>query len=67
MRAALALRAARRPRAELDPAFAAAVLAPPGGRVGVVVLRALAARFGVPAPTIAAALFPTRRPSPYSL
>ena len=51
----------------LDEAFVAAVLTPPGGRVGVVVLRALATRFGVPAATIAAALFPTRRPSPYAL
>jgi hypothetical protein len=47
--------------------FVAAVLAPPGGRVGVVVLRALAARFDVPAPEIAAKLFPIRRPSPYIL
>ncbi|MDB4983267.1 MAG: hypothetical protein JWM82_4019, partial [Myxococcales bacterium] len=31
------------------------------------VLRALAKRFGLPAPTIAAALFPVRRPSPYAL
>jgi len=50
-----------------DPAFAAAVRSPPGGRVGVVVLRALAARFGTPAAAIAAALFPVRRPSPYEL
>ena len=62
--AALASRAAGVP---LDAAFVTAVLAPPGGRVGVVVLRALAARFGVPAATIAAALFPVRRPSPYTL
>jgi hypothetical protein len=53
--------------APLDVAFVAAVLAPPDGRVGVVVLRALAARFGVPATTIAATLFPTRRPPPYAL
>jgi hypothetical protein len=43
------------------------VLRPPGGRVSVVVLRALADRFGVPAATIAATLFPVRRPSPYDL
>ena len=43
------------------------ILSPPGGRMGVVVLRALSARFGVPAVTIAAALFPVRRPSPYGL
>ena len=47
--------------------FERAILSPPGGRMGVVVLRALAARFGVPAVTIAAALFPVRRPSPYGL
>jgi hypothetical protein len=75
MRAALAVRASRAPEPPLDATFAtdlatdfvAAVLAPPGGRVSVVVLRALAARFGVPAATISAALFPTRRPSPYVL
>jgi hypothetical protein len=68
MRDALALRdPARRAAVEVDAAFAAAVLAPPEGRVGIVVLRALAARFGVPAATISAALFPARRPSPYSL
>jgi hypothetical protein len=36
-------------------------------RLNVTVLRALAARFQVPAPTIAAELFPVRRPSPYRL
>jgi hypothetical protein len=66
MRAALAIRAGGA-GAEVDAAFADAVRAPPGGRVGVVVLRALAARFDVPAVTIAAALFPVRRPSPYVL
>ncbi len=45
--------------------FAQAVLTPPGGRMGVVILRALALRFGIPAATIAATLFPARRPSPY--
>jgi hypothetical protein len=68
MRTALALRnPARSPTVEVDAEFAAAVRAPPHGRVGVVVLRALGARFGVPAATIAEALFPTRRPSPYPL
>ena len=52
---------------ETADAFERAILSPPGGRMGVVVLRTLAARFGVPAPTIAAALFPVRRPSPYGL
>ena len=42
---------------------------PPVGRerLNATVLRALAARFGVPATTIARALFPVRRPSPYQL
>jgi hypothetical protein len=51
----------------LDEDFVEAVLSPPGGRIGVVVLRALAVRFGTPAATIAAALFPVRRRSPYDL
>ena len=42
-------------------------MAPPDGRVGIVVLRRLAREFGVPAREIAAALFPVRRPSPYEL
>jgi hypothetical protein len=63
----LATRASRAADVTLDDAFVAAVLSPPHGRVGVVVLRALAARFGVPAPEIASALFPVRRPSPYAL
>jgi hypothetical protein len=74
MRAALAVRDPTRATAAtdegeaiVDETFVTAVLAPPGGRVGVVVLRALAARFGVPAATIAATLFPARRPSPYDL
>lgn len=79
MRAAFAVRAEESPPEELvarasqaagvtvDEAFVAAVLSPPHGRVGVVVLRALAARFGVPAVEIASALFPVRRPSPYAL
>jgi hypothetical protein len=81
MRAALAIRAARArgdtravatdasgaAAVEVDAAFVTEVLAPPGGRTSVVVLRALAARFGVPAAVIAAALFPVRRPSPYTL
>jgi hypothetical protein len=39
----------------------------PEGRLNVMVLRALGARFGVAAATIAEALFPLRRPSPYKL
>jgi hypothetical protein len=68
VRRALAAREARaRGEAPGGDAFEAAVLAPPGGRMGVVVMRALATRFGLPAATIAAALFPLRRPSPYEL
>ena len=69
MRQAFAVRE-RRARGEVgegDGAFERAVLSPPGGRMTVVVLRALATRFGVPAATIAGALFPPRRPSPYEL
>lgn len=64
---ALAAAASRAAGFTLDEAFVAAVHAPPEGRVGIVVFRALAARFGVPAQTIAAMLFPVRRPSPYEL
>ncbi len=39
----------------------------PDGRLNVMVLRALGARFGVDAATIAETLFPVRRPSPYKL
>jgi hypothetical protein len=68
VRRALAAREARaRGMAPVDDPFEQTALSPPGGRIGVVVMRALAERFGVPAPTIAAALFPVRRPSPYAL
>jgi hypothetical protein len=62
--AALASTAAGVP---LDETFVAGVLSPPGGRLGIVVLRTLAIRFSVPATEIAASLFPVRRPSPYVL
>jgi len=67
MRQALETRGARARGQSPDAAddFAQAVLTPPGGRMGVVILRALSVRFGVSAATIAAALFPVRRPSPY--
>jgi hypothetical protein len=64
---ALAALATRAAGLAVDEAFVASALAPPGGRVGVVVLRALGARFGVPPAAIAVALFPVRRPSPYTL
>jgi hypothetical protein len=68
MRAALALRdPARAGAVTVDAAFAAAVRAPPHGRLAVVVLRALSVRFAVPAATISATLFPARRPPPYTL
>jgi hypothetical protein len=68
VRRALAARDARtRAESPTGDAFEQAVLSPPGGRMGVVVMRALADRFGVPASTIATALFPVRRPSPYEL
>ncbi len=78
MRAALAIRRAGGDRGdagagdprdgvEVEAAFVADVMAPPDGRVGIVVLRRLARDFGVPAKEIAAALFPVRRPSPYEL
>ncbi len=69
MKQALAARSgrARGESRATDGAFEQAVLSPPEGRMGVVVLRALALRFAVPAATIAATLFPPRRPSPYQL
>jgi hypothetical protein len=74
MRAALAARRDRGAGAqescegiEVDAEFLAEVMAPPHGRLGIVVLRRLARDFGVPAREIAAALFPLRRPSPYEL
>jgi len=68
VRRAFAAREARAGAAPpADDPFEQAVLAPPGGRMGVVVMRALAERFGVPASAIAAALLPVRRPSPYDL
>ena len=68
MSEALAVRAqgATGPAADGD-ALAAAALAPPEGRLNVMVLRELGARFGVAAATIAETLFPLRRPSPYQL
>ncbi len=71
MRAALAIRReggrGAEGAAEVDAAFVADVMAPPDGRLGIVVLRRLGKDFGVPAREIAATLFPLRRPSPYEL
>jgi hypothetical protein len=51
----------------IDAAFVQAVRQPPQGRLGIVVLRTLGARFGIPPTTIATTLFPRRRPTPYRL
>ena len=68
MSEALAVRAQGATGAAADgDALAAAALAPPEGRLNVMVLRELGARFGVAAATIAETLFPLRRPSPYQL
>jgi hypothetical protein len=69
MKQALATRSgrARGEARAADSTFEQAVLSPPGGRMGVVVLRELAVRFGVSPAMIAATLFPPRRPSPYDL
>ena len=68
MRAALEIRRGPARAIEgIDEAFVAAVKAPPQGRIGIVVLRRLAAIHTTPAREIAAALFPLRRPSPYEL
>jgi hypothetical protein len=51
----------------VDTTFVAAVERPPQGRLGIVVLRLIAAHFDVPAHDVAATLFPPRRPRPYQL
>lgn len=51
----------------IDEAFVHAAAHPQGGRVGVVVLRALGRHFGVPAARISVTLFPPRRAAPYAL
>jgi hypothetical protein len=66
MARALEIRSASRAAHAADD-FDRAALAPPEGRVNVVVLREIAARFGVAAEVVAAALFPVRRASPYRL
>ena len=53
--------------ATTDAALVEAVRQPPQGRLGIVVLRTLGARFGVAPERIAATLFPPRRRSPYQL
>lgn len=51
----------------IDETFIRAAVDPVGGRLGVVVLRALARHFGVPAARISVTLFPPRRAAPYAL
>jgi hypothetical protein len=51
----------------LDDDFLSEVARPPQRRLAVVVFRRLSRLFAVPAAEIAETLFPTRRPSPYSL
>jgi len=51
----------------VDGAFVRAVARPPHGRVGVLVLQRLGVLYGAAPAAIAAALFPVRRPSPYTL
>ncbi|HET6280540.1 MAG TPA: hypothetical protein VFH73_06225 [Polyangia bacterium] len=65
--AALARTASATAGLPVDVSFVRAVAAPPHGRLGIVVLRALAAHLGAPATEIAATLFPPRRPRPYPL
>lgn len=60
MRIALALRAGRDPGVAVDPAFAAAVAAPPGGRLMAAVFDRLAQEHGIPRKRIRDALFPAR-------
>jgi len=63
---ALAGEASRIAAVELDVTFVRAVAAPPHGRLGIVVMRRLGTMFGEPPLRMAHALFPVRRPSPYS-
>jgi hypothetical protein len=65
--ATLAADATRIAGVAVDVTFVQAVSAPPQGRIGIVVLRLLATLYQQPPQTIAAALFPLRRPSPYEL
>jgi hypothetical protein len=65
--APLAAEASRVSELPFDRDFVRAVAAPPQGRLAVLVLRRLGQLFSTPAETIAAQLFPTRRPSPYTL
>ena len=67
MSEALGVRAQGATGAVADRDALAAALAPPEGRLNVMVLRELGARFGVAAAMIAETLFPLRRPSPYQL
>lgn len=65
--AALARQVSEASEVPVDAAFVRAVGAPPEGRLGILVMRALAAHFHTTALEIAATLFPPRRPRPYQL
>jgi hypothetical protein len=65
--AGLAEEASRLAGMSLDPGFLTEVARPPQGRLGVLVLRRLAALAGVPAAEISRILFPPRRDPPYTL
>jgi len=64
--AALAREASRMCGIALDAEYVRAVARPPQGRLGIVVMQRLSALFREPPETIARALFPVRRPSPYA-
>ena len=66
-RAALAAEASAAAGWAIDVDFVTAAARPAQGRLGPVVLRRLAALYEVPAAEVSAALFPARRPPPYSL
>jgi hypothetical protein len=65
--APLAVEAERIAGFPLDDGFVPAVAAPPQGRLGVAVLERLGRLYAESPAVIAGALFPRRRPSPYTL
>jgi hypothetical protein len=64
---ALVARAAEVAGLPLGEAFVLAVATPPQRRLGVAILRLLGELFARPPAEISGALFPARRPSPYTL
>ena len=63
----LARRATSIAGVRIDESFVHTVVRPPGGRLAIVVLRAVAQRFNVTPTLVSATLFPARRPAPYQL